>query len=183
VYRSRTLGTCSAEDHKTSPIEGRPWKRRAGESPDARSRCHKPHMNAPERQATWPGEMRHSTADQQSPMLSRLAAACLRSSTTARKGMTRGVPLLPTDPIPPRRYSPAPQRVPATGPAARPRRSHRRCHRRTAPSLYHRPRARRSSAHRLQDPPRLPVPALRRGLPSRHLPAHPRRADRRQRHS
>ena len=34
---------------------------------------------------------------------------------------------------------------------------------------------------RLQDPPRLPLPALRRGLPRRHLPAHPRGPDRRQR--
>ena len=55
-------------------------------------------------------------------------------------------------------------------------------HRRTAAPLHHRPRARRRPAHRLQDPPRLPVPALRRGLPGRHLPAHPRRADRRQGH-
>jgi hypothetical protein len=37
-------------------------------------------------------------------MLTTLVAACLRSSTTARKGPTRGVPALPTNPIPaPRR--------------------------------------------------------------------------------
>ena len=38
-------------------------------------------------------------------MLTTLVAACLRSSTTARKGPTRGVPALPTNPIP------APQRA------------------------------------------------------------------------
>jgi len=70
--------------------------------------------------------------------------------------------------------------MPATRPAAWPRRSRRRCHRRTAPPLHDRPRARRRPAHRLQDPPRFPVPALRRGLPGQHLPAHPRRAKRRQ---
>ena len=83
----------------------------------------------------------------------------------------------------PRRCHPAHRRVPATGSAARPRRLHRRRHRRTDPPLHHRPRARRRPADRLQDPPRLPLPALRRGLPRRHLPAHPGRAHRRQGHS
>ena len=82
----------------------------------------------------------------------------------------------------PRRCRPAHRRVPATGSAARPRRLHRRRHRRTDPPLHHRPRTRRRPADRLQDPPRLPLPALRRGLPRRHLPAHPGRADRRQGH-
>ena len=42
-------------------------------------------------------------------------------------------------------------------------------------------RTRRHPARPLQDPPRLPLPRLRRDLPSRHLPTHPRRPDRRQR--
>jgi hypothetical protein len=43
--------------------------------------------------------MRHSTADSRVPNPTDLAAVCLRSST-ARKGPTRGVPPLPTVPIP-----------------------------------------------------------------------------------
>ena len=43
--------------------------------------------------------MRHSTADPRVPNQPDLAAVCLRSSA-ARKGMTRGVPPLPTVPTP-----------------------------------------------------------------------------------
>src|ERR1035441_1878867 len=75
-------------------------ERRAGESPGARSRCHQPHMTAPERQAPWPGHPRQSTADQHTRSSRAWPLACLRSPT-ARKGTTRGVPPLPTDPIPP----------------------------------------------------------------------------------
>ena len=78
---------------------------------------------------------------------------------------------------------PARGRLLAACPAARPCRSHRRSHRGAAAPLHHRARARRRAAGRLQDPTRLPVPALRRGLPRRHLSAHPRRAERRQRSS
>src|ERR1039457_1011579 len=74
-------------------------ERRAGESPGARSRCHQPHMTAPERQAPWPGHPRQSTADQHTRYSRAWPLACLRSPT-ARKGTTRGVPPLPTGPVP-----------------------------------------------------------------------------------
>ena len=118
--------------------------------------------------------MRHSTADQRTD----LASAWLEHAS-ARPPDERSTAFAH---LCPRRCHPAHRRVPATGSAARPRRLHRRRHRRTDPPLHHRPRTRRRPAHRVQDPPRLPLPALRRGLPRRHLPAHPRRADRRQGH-
>jgi hypothetical protein len=70
-----------------------------GHRPQA-GRCHKPHTNEPERQATWPGHMRQSTADQQN----RYLHAWLRLASAARppacKDTTRGVPPLPISPTP-----------------------------------------------------------------------------------
>ena len=123
--------------------------------------------------------MRHSTADQSNPILLRPAAACLRSSTTARKGPTRGVPPLSTAPIPAgtiRHAGGCMQPVLLRG-----RVDHidgatgELLHRYTT---VHEPGG--VLPRRLQDPPRLPLPALRRDLPRRHLPTHPRRPDRRQ---
>ena len=124
--------------------------------------------------------MRQSTADRipayyrtwprRSPPLAHPPARAGERSTTFAHRSTSG------------RDRPAPRRMPATRSAAWPRRSHRRSHRRTAPPLHHRSRARRRPVHRLQDPPRVPVPTVRRGLPGRHLPAHPCRTDRRQGH-
>jgi hypothetical protein len=131
----------------------------AGDSPGARVTVHTPHIKAPQRQATWPGP-RGIAPQISNPILIRLAAACLRSST-ARKGPDeRSATFAHRS----RRHLPRPRRLPATGSAAWPRRLHRRWHRRTAAPLHHRPRARRRPADRLQDPPRLPLPALRRVL-------------------
>ena len=92
----------------------------------------------------------------------------------------------------------APRRQPGSRPLARPRRRHPRlrparpAHRRPAhrreghrpdrrhPPHHHRP-ARRRHLRALRRPPRLRVPAVCGDLPGRHLPAHPRRAGRRQR--
>jgi hypothetical protein len=126
----------------------------------------------------WPGHTRHSTADSNlddhasgdrsaSARPARPQGHDERSTTFAHRS-------------PPPEHAPARRRVPATRAAARPRRSHRRCHRGTAAPIHHCPRARRRAVHCVQDPPRLPLPALRRRVPGRHLPAHPRGAQWRQ---
>ena len=55
-------------------------------------------------------------------------------------------------------------------------------HRGGHPRHCHLGAARRDHLQSLRQPPRLRLPVLRRNLPPRRLPAHPRRADRRQRH-
>jgi hypothetical protein len=77
---------------------------------------------------------------------------------------------------PPRWSRPARRRVYPARSAARARRSHRWRHRGTAAPLFDRPRARWSLAGRVQDPPRLPLSTMRRGVQRLHLSAHPRRA-------
>src|SRR5215469_5644213 len=67
-------------------------------------------------------------------------------------------------------------------PAARHHHRHRPRHRGSAQLPGHRRQARQGHLPALRGPPRLGLPALRRDLPRRHLPAHPRRARRRQRH-
>jgi hypothetical protein len=109
------------------------------------------------------------------PILLHLAWVCLRSSTPARKGATRGVPPLPILPLPAGTVRQAGGCI-QPRPATRPRRSHRRRHRGTAAPLFDRPRARWSLAGRVQDPPRLPLSTMRRGVQRLHLSAHPRRA-------
>jgi hypothetical protein len=85
--------------------------------------------------------MRQSTADQKNRYLHAWAAACLRSSIRPQGHDERSSAFahLPQ----PRRHRPVRRRMHATRPAAWPRRSHRRRRGRTAPSLNHRPRARR----------------------------------------
>ena len=101
------------------------------------SRCHQPHMTAPERQQPWPGPMRQSTADHRTRLPPAPGCGSPPLVHPRPQGQTRGAPPLPTDPTP-RRLRPAPRRMPATRPPARPRRPHRPRHRRTAPPLHHR---------------------------------------------
>ena len=124
--------------------------------------------------------MRHSTADQRvptptepgcglPPLVHRPQGPDERSTTFAHRPRSRS-----------RRPDPARRWLPATRTAAWPCRSHRRFHRRADPPLHDCARARRAPAGPLQDAPRLPLRALRRGLPRRYLPTHPGRADGRQ---
>ena len=123
--------------------------------------------------------MRHSTADPRVPTLTRPGCGLPPLVHRPQGHDERST----TFAHPPRssRLDPARRGMPATRAVAWPRRSHRRVHRRADPPLHDRARARRAPAGPLQDAPRLPVRGLRRGLPGRHLPAHPGRADRRQR--
>ena len=123
--------------------------------------------------------MRHSTADPRVPTLTRPGCG-LPPLVHRPQGPDERSTTFAHHPCP-GRLDPARRWLPATRAAAGPRRSHRRVHRRADPPLHDRARARRAPAGRLQDAPRLPLRALRRGLPGRHLPAHPGRADRRQR--
>ncbi len=75
---------------------------------------------------------------------------------------------------------PAHRRLPPAHPPTRQRRPPRPRHRRPPAPLHHHPRAGRRPARAVQDPPRLPLPRLRRDLPRRHLPTHPRGPGRRQ---
>src|SRR5690606_22751688 len=78
------------------------------------------------------------------------------------------------------RPDPPDRRMPSTDPPPRHGRALRPRHRPTPPPLQHPPGTRRRATRALQDPPRLPLPGLRRGLPGRHLPPGPRRPGRRQ---
>jgi len=123
--------------------------------------------------------MRHSTADPRVPTLTRPGCG-LPPLVHRPQGYDERSTTFAHHPHP-SRLDPARRWLPATRAAGWPRRSHRRVHRRADPPLHDRALARRAPAGPLQDPPRLPLRALRRGLPGRHLPAHPGRADRRQR--
>ena len=67
-------------------------------------------------------------------------------------------------------------------PAARHHPRHRHHHRGDPVRPRHRRQPGQRDLPALRGPPRLGLPALRGDLPGRHLPAHPRRARRRQRH-
>ena len=101
VYLARTSGYVLCRGALSPPlIEGWPWKCRAGESPGARSRCHQPHMTAPERQPPWPDPCGRAPLTPAPGYPQRLAAVRLRSSTPARKGRREEHHLCP--PTPPR---------------------------------------------------------------------------------
>ena len=72
------------------------------------------------------------------------------------------------------------RRVRPPDPAARHRPRHRRRHRRDPPRPGHRGPAGQGDLPPVRGPARLGLPAVRRDLPRRHLPAHPSRAGRRQ---
>jgi len=121
--------------------------------------------------------MRHSTADPRVPNPPDLAAVCLRSST-AREGPTRGVPPLPTGPVPAGTIRHA-------GGCLQPVLLRGRVDHIDGPTgeLIHRYTTVHEPGGLLPvacKTPGLPLRALRRGLPGRHLPAHPGRTDRRQ---